>query len=305
MRENAALDRFKIHTLVDAPEEADLILFVEVDAGRLCEYVLRHPYVKKFREKCYMFSTDFRIIPFLPGVYTALEKSWYLPNRSRPGFYLSCSLNPLVQFEPEGERDLLYSFMGDVTTHPVRMVLAGLNHPRGNFVDTSKESQAVMWRGSDAERAVFWNRYVDVAKRSKFILCPRGLAPSSIRLFEAMCMGRVPVILSDEWVAPAGPEWSAFSIQIPEQEARNIPGILEEKEAAAGVMGLRARAEWEAYFAPDIVFHRAVELCLEIRHSRKLPEFLDRITIVPQLVRVHVLKEFYRAIKQRLKGEKF
>ena len=304
MIEDARLDRFKVHTLVDTPEEADLILFVEIDVGRLCRDVLRHPYIKRFRSKCFIFSTDWRSIPFIPGVFTALEKSWYLPSRSRPGFYLSCVINPLIKFEPEGERDLLYSFMGDVKTAPVRRVLAEMEHARGLFMDTSQQSQAMMWSGSPEERATFWQRYVDVLRRSKFVLCPRGMVPSSIRLFETMCMGRVPVVLSDGWVRPGGPQWETFSIQVPERDARAVPQILAEREAEAVEMGLRARAEWEKHFAPDLVFHRTVELCLEIQKSRRLPEVLDRLTLIPQLLRPYNVREYGRSWREWLKGKK-
>ena len=300
LKENALADRFNIHQLVEDPEEADIILFAEVDVGRLCEDILKHPYIRRFRPKCFLFSTDYRVLPFLPGVYTALEKSWYLPHRVRPGFYPSCLINPLIKFEPAPDRDLLYSFMGDVQTAPVRKALAQLEHPRGLWVDTSRESQAVMWKGTAEQREIFWKRYVDTARRSKFILCPRGLAASSIRLFETMCLGRVPVILSDEWVRPEGPQWEKFSIQIPERDARWVPRLLEEKEAAAFAMGLLARTEWEKYFSPDILFHRAVELCLEIQKSRRLPEALARLSIIPQLLRPHVIREYLRAWKKRL-----
>lgn len=298
--ENVRIDRFKVHQLVEDPAEADLILFAEVDVGRLCEDILRHPYIKRYREKCFMFSSDWRVIPFLPGVYTSLEKSWYLPRRTRSGFYLGCMINPLIQFDPDSARDLLYSFMGDVKTAPVRKVLAGLEHPRGLFVDTSQESQAVMWRGTEEQKAAFWRRYADVARRSKFILCPRGLAPSSIRLFETMCLGRVPVILADEWVRPEGPAWETFSLQIPERDARSVPRLLEEMEPSAVEMGLRARAEWEKYYSPDIVFHRIVELCLEIKRARRLPENLARLSVIPKLLRGRVIREYLRQWKQRL-----
>jgi len=294
------MDRFKIHRLVDDPEEAEIILFVEVDVGRFCERVLKHPYIKRFRQKCFLFCTDYRVLPFLPGVYTALEKRSYLPRRVRPGFYPSCLINPLIKFEPDAGRDLLYSFMGDVQTAPVRKALAQLEHPRGLWVDTSRESQAVMWKGTAEQREIFWKRYADAARRSKFILCPRGVAASSIRLFETMCLGRVPVILSDEWVRPEGPRWETFSIQIPERDARWVPRLLEEKEAAALEMGLLARTEWETYFSPEVLFHRAVELCLEIQKARRLPEILARLSILPQLLRGPVIREYLRTWKKRM-----
>ena len=302
LKDSAFSDQFKVHQLVEDPEEADLILFAEIDSGRFSENVLKHPYVRRFRQKCFMFSTDWRVIPFIPGVYTALEKSWYLPSRARPGFYISCRMNPLtlINFKHHVECDLLYSFMGDVQTAPVRSALAQLEHPRGLFVDASQDSQTVMWNASAERLAVFWKRYVALARRSKFILCPRGLAPSSIRLFETMCMGRVPVILSDEWVPAGGPQWESFSIQIPERDVRWVPRILEERESAAFEMGLLARAEWKKYFSPDVVFHRVVDLCLEIQKARQLPEALDRLSILPQLLRGHVIREYLRAWKQRM-----
>ena len=300
--ENAHADRFKIHQLVDDPESADLILFAEIETGRLCEYVRPHPYIKRFRSKCFMFSTDWRVVPFLPGVYTALEKSWYLPRRVRPGFYPKCLINPLVKFEPDAPRDLLYSFMGDVNTAPVRRVLAQLKHPRGEWVDTSHESQAVAWKGSAEQREIFWKRYVELAKRSPFILCPRGVAPASIRMYEAMMMGRVPVVLADEWPRPEGPAWDKFCIFVEEKDALSVPRILEEREGEARAMGLLARSEWEKFFSPEVLFHRLVELCLEIKTARRFPEGLARWSIAPQLLRSRHVREFLRLVKQSVKG---
>jgi hypothetical protein len=299
LHDSAQLDRYHVHRLTDDPSEAEIILFAEIDTGRLCESVLAHPYIRRFRSKCFMFSSDWRVIPFLPGVYTGVEKSWYLPGRSRPGFYPDCLINPLIKFEPDGTRDLLYSFMGDLKTAPVRRVLAELHHPRGLFVDTSHESQAVMWEGTPEHRAQFWQRYVDAARRSSFILCPRGMAPSSIRLFEAMKMGRVPVILADEWLPPDGPRWEEFSLRIPERDAAAVPRLLEEKEGKAGEMGHIARGEWEKYFSQEVMFHRVVELCLEIQRGRRRPDVLDRLTLIPQLLRERNLREYVRAWRQR------
>jgi hypothetical protein len=299
LEESARADQFKVHELVEDPEAADMILFAEINTGRLGKNVLRHSYIKRFRQKCFMFNNDWGVVPVLPGIYTSLEKSWYQPRRTRPGFYLSCRMNPLIQFEPDTNRDLLYSFMGDVQTAPVRKVLARMEHSCGHFVDASLESQAAMWDASAEHWAIFWKRYVDVCRRSKFILCPRGLAPSSIRLFETMCMGRVPVILADEWVRPEGPQWDAFSILISERDALSVPRFLEEKEAAALEMGTIARAEWEKYFSPDVAFHRVVELCLEIQKARRFPEALDRLSIIPQLLRGHVIREYLRTWEKR------
>jgi hypothetical protein len=246
-----------------------------------------------------MYSTDWRVVPFLPGVYTALEKSWYLPRRVRPGFYPGCMINPLVKFEPEGERDLLYSFMGDPQTAEVRRRLAAMEHPRGAVIDTSRENQDVMGRRSPEEHATFWQRYVDLARRSQFGLCPRGMAPSSIRLFEMMCMGRAPVILSDEWIPPAGPDWQACSVRISEKDVGAVPEILAAREGESRELGLAARREWERWFSPPVFFDRVVQLCVEIQTARRLPERLARLSIFPQLLRPRNFRELVRALKNR------
>ena len=285
------------HTVVDDPAEADLILFAEIRL--LFAYNIRHhEYYKPFRDKVFAYSVDDNIIPMVPGVYASLEKSWYAPRRSRAGFYLSILENPHIDFDPAPvERDLLYSFVGSVRTCPTRALLAKIEHPRGLFIDTSKESLPILSGGTSAQRSVFWKKYADIGRRSKFVLCPRGAGTSSIRLFEMMQMGRAPVILADEWVSPSGPNWDQFSIRIPESEAMNVPKILEERESEAVELGLKARQEWERWFAPDVVFDTVVDWCLEIKASRGLPEFFSRMTVYPQILRPHFLRAFIRFYK--------
>jgi hypothetical protein len=290
------------HCLVDDPAEADLILFAEMHIYYYASLIWRHPHYKYFREKCFAFAIDDRLIPFLPGVYASIEKSWYLSRRVRSGFYLSILENPYTHFDPAPiERDLLYSFVGSVITSPVRTALAKLVHPRGLFINTSRESLPILSDGTPEQRTVFWKKYADIASRSKFVLCPRGAGTSSIRLFEMMRMGRAPVILADEWVPPEGPAWEQFSIRIPENKARHVPQILEEREAEAAALGLKAREAWERWFSPEAIFNTVVDGCLEIKASRRLPEYLARLTVYPQMLRGHFFRAYLRSWKSVFK----
>ncbi len=103
---------------------------------------------------------------------------------------------------------------------------------------------------------------------ARFSLCPRGVCAGSIRLFESMKMGRACVIISDAWQPNDGVDWDSFSIRVPEAEVHRIPAILEEHADRAAEMGRCARLEWEKWFAPQVAFHRVVELCLDIRAAR-------------------------------------
>jgi exostosin family protein len=148
-----------------------------------------------------------------------------------------------------------------------------LRHPRSFFQDTSADYQDVLHgRMEEAELRKFWRRYAETMHASKFVLCPRGLGVSSVRLFDTMRIGRVPVILSDDWVEPNGPSWEKFSIRIPEAKFKCIPDLLEKRETQAVEMGLMARKQWEDWFSIDVCFHRVVQWCLQIKNERRVPE---------------------------------
>ncbi len=274
LRESAAIDRFGFHQLTDDADSAELILFAELQgAGPYFEKVRKHPLVRAHRERCFVFSSAPYAVPFLPGLYTSIEKRW-ATGRTRGGFYLGVSENQFVTFsEPEGALPYLYSFLGSTANAPVRRRLRQLNHPRGFFQDTAIDQQRVLAGKYTSEEMIpYWKRYAESIRSSRFVLCPRGVSPSSVRLFDTMCMGRVPVILSDQWVAPSGPSWDEFSLRIPESSIDRIIPLLERREADAPKMGRQARKAWEEWFSPQVSFHRVVESCLEMGARRRLPE---------------------------------
>ncbi|HEY0256489.1 MAG TPA: exostosin family protein [Candidatus Methylacidiphilales bacterium] len=273
------------HRLVDDPAEADIILFAETHF-MFAFRQRRHPYYRAFRDKCFGFAVNDHVLPFLPGVYPSIEKDWFSPGRVRSGFYLSILENPYTSFDPEPiERDFLYCFVGSTSTAPIRVRLGKLQHPRGVFIDTAQVSQFMLHEGTPEQRTVFWKDYADKARRSQFVLCPRGEGTSSVRLFETMEMGRAPVILADKWVPPEGPCWEQFSLRIPEREVMNLPRILEEREKEAVAMGLKAREEWERWFSPEARFNTVVDWCLQIKADRRLPEYLACLGVYPQILR--------------------
>jgi len=309
MQECAANDRFGTHSVTGNPETADLIIFVEFyGGGWYFERVRQHLLVRKHREKCFLCSSNPFVIPFLPGVYTGIEKRW-ASARTRPGFYLGRTKNKFTTYTPASpDLPYLFSFMGAVRNAPVRQEIASLRHPRSFFQNTTEDFDRVLFQKMDRrERLDYDRRYAELIKASKFILCPRGLSASSVRLFETMRMGRVPVILSDDWITPTGPPWEEFAIRIPEKDVGRIPRLLEEREPAAVAMGERARKEWENWFSEEVLFHRLVELCLDIQRNRRLPENLGRWSAF-----IHYLRPFhfrrmvgagYRALRGRMTGQ--
>lgn len=98
--------------------------------------------------------------------------------------------------------------------------------------------------------------YWEVIARSKFILCPRGYGVSSIRAFEAMSLGRVPVVISDHWQPPPGIPWDEICIRIREDDIAIIPALLNHVQGNAASMGRRARQVYDEYFAPGVFLDR-------------------------------------------------
>lgn len=291
---SARKDTFRVHTLTDDPGAADLIIFVEREhaVGPYLEHVRRHPYVKAYREKCFVCNSRYHGIPILPGVYGSVPKSdHFFDHRLRSGAYTEVFEEDRFTFDPAPvERTYLYTFVGSVYTYPkVRGALAALDHPRGLFYDTSRERKEVFdTLEITREKARYMDRYVDLTRRSQFVLAPRGDAVNSMRLFESMRMGRAPVIISDGWVAPRGPDWDAFSLRIAEKDIPRVPQILERHEHRAEEMGLRARTAWEEWFSEEVSFHRVVEWCLDMLEERSVPE-----TTAQRLIWLKLLTPFH------------
>ena len=273
---SAEHDEFGIHDLTTDPRTADLILFVESwEADWLLTEARKDPIVKQYREKCFVVCEIPDASHLLPGVYTNVHDGEFLASRLRTGFYLWMYENEFAYFDELcDENDYLFSFVGSFKTASVRARIRDLTHPRAYLRDTSAESPSIWWKSSLVEKRAFQRAYAEVCKQSKFILCPRGHSPSTVRLFEAMRMGRVPVILSDSWVAPSGPNWDRCSIRIAERDVFSVSSILESYEENAAAMGLAARNEWDAWFSPEVSFHRIVEWCLDIQRNRRIPEWL-------------------------------
>lgn len=301
LQESAQVDRFQHHTVVENPWSADLILFAEYYGGGFhFERLRAHPLVKRHREKCFLFCSNALVIPFLPGLYASLEQRWASP-RTTGGFYLGLPKNEFTTFtSPDDKLPYLFSFMGAVANASVRRDLARLSHPRAFFQNTSDDFARLLHHEmTPRDRRDYYRRYAELTKASKFVLCPRGLGAATIRLFETMRMGRVPVILSDDWVPPSGPAWEKFSYRIAERDVARIPRLLEENEHMAIPMGQLARRQWEEWFSEEVAFHRVIESCLELRRRRRLPESLARWPVYLQFARPF---HFRRLLRRKYEG---
>jgi hypothetical protein len=289
LRQSARADRFRVHHLAETPEEADLIIFVEVSsaAGHYFERVRRHPIYRFFHGKSYLFSSTDRIVPFLPGIYASVERSWYWPNWARSGHYLGIREDRELRYEPnQRSPSYLFSFVGLTKTHPVRRRLVELRHHDALVIDTEAISSEARRRTHPPPTTdEYRRRYADSIRDSAFVLCPRGGGTATFRLFETMMVGRAPVIVSDEWVPPEGPNWENFSLRVKEAEVARIPAMLEAYASEAASMGETARAAWLDWFSEQSSFHRVVDWCLDLEASASSRAGVRRYAPYVQMLR--------------------
>jgi hypothetical protein len=202
--------------------------------------------------RVFVFSQDDVPFPWARGMYASLSSS-----RARAGyvggFYIPPG-DPMVDELdglPNGDPDLLWSFVGTVSNAPVRAALAQLSDPDALVTDTQRFSDVLRHRSrDDADRRDAQAGYAASLGRSSFVVCPRGRGLSSMRIFEAMQVGRCPVIVSDGWLEPPFADWSACSIRIAESDVKSLPEILRARRDEASILGEAARRIWEDLFSP-------------------------------------------------------
>jgi hypothetical protein len=249
------------HSCVENIEDADFVIACISSGGYgpFLKDLKRHNIYKKHKNRIFVYSMDDNQYPAIPGIYPALEISFYNQGWAMGGHYFSSFISK-HEFKvlPFSHCDILFSFIGSSKNHQIRSEILQLNSHRAILQDSSCASLKNWWDNTDEEKARILENFRDKTSRSKFCLCPRGISASSIRLFEAMQAGAVPVIIADDLVLPDGPDWKSFSVMLKESDVSAIPAILESIEANSESMGRLARAAWENYFSPESSFETIV-----------------------------------------------
>lgn len=264
-------DRFGEHTLTSSPEEADIILFVDLHLEQWPDLreIRNHEFWKRYPAKTLAYDERDRPVAALPGLAVSMPKSQFDWQWNRPCAYYTS----FHQFDKalEAEPDLLFSFKGG-NTHKLREQIFALSHPRA-IIEKAEVNHFDLSGGEELKRQQQQQleRFRELLGRSKFVLCPRGHGASSIRMYEVMAAGRVPVVISDEWTPVQGVDWESCSVIVPENEISSIPQRLEALEERYPSMAHQARAVYDEQFGPQVHFQRMVEKCQDLLAKRPHP----------------------------------
>lgn len=273
------------HTLVDQPEDAEMVLLCGNATGaEQMKRLKSHPAWRRYPNKCAVYCDDDVYLPLLPGVYSSPHKGYSTASgRVRCYSYIVRHVkkgNPFVaRLSPDRARDMLFSFQGS-TTSMVRKRLYKAEFRRADVLieDTTHHTNWVPSANSERQQRA----YVEITSRSHFVLCPRGGGTGSLRLFEVMQMGAVPVLLADDYVLPEGPDWDSFLVRVPEKEIDRLPSILEPLVPESVRRGALAAAAWQQWFSTEKEFNEIVNRAHAALASSRTSENLFR-TLWPLL----------------------
>ena len=231
-------------------------------------------------QRMFLFSQDDSPVLWAPGVFASVPAGHPDAARARGGFYVyhthyESEHAALLAPRRDAEAELLWSFVGSVATCPaVRGPLVALADERALAVDTADWNRHHRWQfdGSGrAGRSEAMRSYAETLHRAKFVVCPRGEGLSSVRLFEAMRVGKCPVIVSDGWAAPPFVDWESCAIRVAQRDLRHLPAILREREGDAAALGRQARLVWERRYSPAGMLDTLVQSCLDIDPAHRRP----------------------------------
>lgn len=105
--------------------------------------------------------------------------------------------NPSIletDFVPFNSRTINFSFIGAFHTHPIRAALALLNN---NNTILIRETGNWHFEKNKTEQERYSNKYKEIMCNTKFSLCPPGTGVSTIRLYESMAAGSIPVVFNN------------------------------------------------------------------------------------------------------------
>jgi hypothetical protein len=99
--------------------------------------------------------------------------------------------------------------------------------------------------------------YVNNIRDSDYVLCIRGSGNYSYRLYEAMCMGRIPVIVDTDLALPCADtiEWTRLAVWVDQHNLHELPDRINEfhsRLAGSGFVHLQheLRSVWTDKLSP-------------------------------------------------------
>jgi len=238
-----------------SPETADVILF-ENDAP---SYIRQTFEFINWPHKCIVISETDKPTYFIPSLYASNCNRVLASGRAYTIPYvvsIRYRWNKFIDFQ-NGIKplSLLYSFCGASTSWVRKKLFKKYFNVNSKDFLIRCSNDYFHWDNRDklnlSDKENYQKQYAASICNSQFVLCPKGAGASSIRLFEVMQSGRVPVIISDSWIPISGIDWNECAVFIRESEISLIDRILRENQPRLASLSLNARKNWVTFFSAE------------------------------------------------------
>lgn len=140
------------------------------------------------------------------------------------------------------KRTYLYSFIGaynpNIYISNIRQQIYCMEHPTDCFIEKTngwfyesivynkqQNSDGKINKNADYDKNT--ERFNQLLLESRFSLCPSGSGPSSIRFWESLGCGSIPILLSDTLELPSHPLWDSAILRVNENKLQSIPSLLK------------------------------------------------------------------------------
>jgi len=143
---------------------------------------------------------------------------------------------PLAPYEhdtpPNQKKSVRCSFVGLNHTHPCREAMFKSLREDSNFAFSIRDYKKVFDNTASHKMqysADEYKEYIVSICQSEFVLCPRGVGPTSQRLYDVLQVGAVPIYIYNEPFLPyqESIDWKTLGIMVHESEISNISSIIE------------------------------------------------------------------------------
>lgn len=122
-------------------------------------------------------------------------------------------------FNKETNKDIMFSFVGAYSTHDLRKSMRNRIYGPNIIYRDFYHVDSSLFNGRN--KHTLEEEYANILQRSKFSLCPRGSSPSSVRFWESLAAGAIPILISDNWVLPEW-DWNNTIVRISEKEFNKL-----------------------------------------------------------------------------------
>jgi len=283
--------------LVDSYENADVVFVTDLHHRNIyADVIVRREHRANYNKLICYSEADFPPDK-LPGIYTcgSLKKRSV---RGAPFYFWFKNHESCSEENIRADRPYIFSFMGR-NCSKVRGDILGMSVADSGvmyYIENTTKSypffNAVKSRNQDEIKSQKAH-YNDVMSKSKFVLAPRGTGLSSFRQYEAMVLGCVPVVLSDDLRQPEFVNWEKCSVKIAESDVNTIPRMLKALEPKFDSMSMAAKAAYKKLMDPACYWKYIEDSIISI-YENNMDERKPMVALYGSVVLRAVRRTIYR-----------